>query len=85
MPLSSVTKTCSARSATASAMRVRFSAANPAAGAVRASSSFFPASTSAISRSRPLLFSSLSASGVELKSTMPSSSSGWRSQQARAT
>ena len=53
MPLSSVTKTCSARSATASAMRVRFSAANPAAGAVRGQQLLFPASTSAISRSRP--------------------------------
>ena len=85
IPSSSVTKTCSVRSSISSRMRARFSSANPAAGATRASISFFPASTSAISLRRFSAFSGVSGLGVELSSTTPSSISGWRSQKASAT
>lgn len=76
IPSSSVRYTCSVKSAMASAIRCRLSAANPAPGATRASCSFLPARTSAISRRRFSRFSSVSAFGVEEKSTRPSSISG---------
>lgn len=45
----------------------------------------FAASTNLISRRRFSFFSSVSATGVELSSTTPSSRSGYFSQKARAT
>ena len=69
----------------ASFIRARFSGAKPASGATCASSSLRPARTSAISRRRFSIFSGVSALGVELSSTTPSSISGWRSQKASAT